>query len=553
MSKRRPIRKKDKAAPEAASTEPTVEAPKAEPAKQAATSDRAILLRQAELAFAHAAAFVSGGCLMIVEIVASRVLAPAFGNSVYLWTSVIGLILAALSIGYYAGGVVADRWPHVKALSWALVASAIGVALVPIIAPTVLDALGGPDAGPVSGPVLATTFLFLAPGVLIGACSPMAVKLVAVGGAQVGHASGRVSALGALGSILGTFGAGFYLIQIAGNQAILIGVAIALSVLSSAGFALARAKPAGPGGAVVATALLCLLATQVGASEPPGEGVRLRFEQQTFYHRVRVEDHVDALGTERHLFLDTTPEGAMIVGDPDSVPYGYTQFIDLLPLFAPHARNAAFIGGGSFAMPKHFLSQNAARTADVYELDPVVVDVGRQFFHIDEYPRLNAIVGDARRNLARSEERYDLIFGDAYNGVRAIPGHLATLEYYTIVREHLTLGGVYMSNVISPLAGDHADFFLSTARTLLQVFPELYVFVRGVDRTVGHNTILVAPRSPLGLSPADVRELGRQMQLAGMTGTIVDLAEYEEEIDAAPVLTDDFNPVEVLVATQEDR
>jgi spermidine synthase len=556
MSKRRPVREKreKKAAADAPSSPASADDAEqiAEPEKKtAAPADpKPLWIARGEFAFAHAAAFVSGGCLMIMELVASRVLAPAFGNSVYLWTSVIGLILAALSAGYYGGGIVADRWPHLRTLSWALTGSGVAVAIVPIIAPTIIAAFSG-DSGPIEGPVLATTFLFLIPGIVIGACSPIAVKLVAVGGAQVGHASGRVSALGALGSILGTFAAGFYLIQIAGNQAILIGVAIALAVLGAVGFALARAKPAAPGGAVVATAALCLLGTQVSASEPAAEGMRLRFEQQTFYHRVRVEDEIDR--PVRHLLLDSTAEGAMVINEPDILHYNYTQYLDVAPVFVANARRAAFIGGGSFAMPKHFVSLNPANLATVYEIDPVVVDVGREYFDLDEYPRVTASVGDARQNLRRRNERYDIIFGDAYNGVRAIPTHLASLEYYTLVRDQLTLGGVYMSNVISPLAGDGAGFFLATARTLLQVFPELYVFARGVDRTNSTNVIIVCPRSPLGLTPAEIRDLGRQLGVEHLTGAVVDLESFQSAIDAAPLLTDDFNPAQVLVATQGDE
>jgi spermidine synthase len=500
-------------------------------------------LRRADYLYANAAALISGACLMVMEIVASRVLAPAFGNTVFLWSSVIGLIMAALSLGYWLGGVLADRRPRLETLAGSLALSGLLVGAVPLLSTTVLETLG-PDAGLIRGPIFATALLFLAPGVLMGTVSPIAVKLVALGGSEVGHASGRVSALGALGSIAGTFGAGFVLIPAWGNRAILVGIAITLALLALVGFALARAALARPIGATLATLLLCLAA---GTSEAETSEDVL-FDRQTFYHRVRVTDEPWGEQRVRVLTLDTTNEGAMFL-EGDGLPFRYTQFIDTVDLFTGSPRSAAFVGGGSFAMPKRFLERHEGGAAFVYELDPVVVEVGERFFRTRDVPGLEHRVGDARQLLRASNERFDLIFGDAYNGIRAVPAHLATLEYYRIVRDHLTVGGVYMTNIIASLSGSHAGFFHSTARTLREVFPELYVFaVRNPrDRRRPQNMVLVCPVSPRELTPAEIRFLGAEAGLEELTDGVVDLAPFEDAIDAAPILTDDHSPVEVLV------
>jgi spermidine synthase len=536
MSKKRGA--KEKKAPAQSAPSEVVE-------EQARPAAPTTTLRRSEYLYANLAALLSGGCLMVMELVASRVLAPSFGNTVFLWTSVIGLILAALSAGYYLGGVAADRAPRIATLAWALALSGLFVGVVPLLSPPILSAFGGPEAGAMTGPLIATGFLFLVPGVLIGACSPIAVKLVALGGADVGHASGRVSALGALGSIAGTFSAGFFLIPLAGNQALLVGIAIVLALLGVAGFALGKIPFGKPALVLLVTVGLCAWAATTEAEPEPGT----LFDQQTFYHRVNVRDVEWGDDRVRILSLDTTGEGAMFLDDPDGLPFEYTHYIDVADLFVNEPRRGAFIGGGSFAMPKRFVAKHDGARAVVFELDPVVIDAGNRYFHLDDYPAVTARAGDARQNLRRTDERFDLIFGDAYNGVRAIPSHLATLEYYELVREHLTVGGVYMANIISPLAGDGAAFFRSTARTLLEVFPELYVFAEG-DRTESHNLILVCPSSPLELTADEIRELGRRARLEHLTYAAVDLAPLMDAIERAPLLTDDHNPVEVLVADQ---
>jgi len=502
--------------------------------------------RASDHVFASIAAFVSGGCLMVLELVASRVLAPAFGNTVFLWTSVIGLILAALSVGYWLGGWLADRQPGTATLCAATALAGLFVGLIPLLSPVVLESMGAPGHGAISGPLVAAAALFLVPGILIGTISPMAVKLVSLGGTAVGHAAGRVSALGALGSIAGTFSTGFVLIPMAGNRAIIVGVAVTLVVLGVGGFVLAKQKLSRAQGLILLLAAgSCIAAASAEAESVPG----MLFDRETFYHRVRVRDEEWGPRRVRILTLDTTPEGAMYLdGDRDELPFAYTQYIDLADLFVTAPRRAAFIGGGSYAMPKRFIRRHEGSTAEVYEVDPVVADVGRRFFGTDDVQGLGNRVGDARQLLRDGSGRFDLIFGDAYNGVRQIPFHLTTLEYYRLVHARLRLGGIYMTNIITAVAGPGAEFFQSTARTLLEVFPEVYAFSVGGRLDRSSNVILVCPVVPRGFSSSQIRDLGRGTPLEEFTDTIVDSDEYETGVRFAPILTDDHSPVESLVA-----
>ena len=488
------------------------------------------------------AAFLSGASMMVLELVASRVLAPVFGNTVFLWTCVIGIILAALSAGYWLGGELADRRPGLAALSTAFTAAGLAVALVPMLSRAVL-AWSGKDSGPVGGPLIAALLLFFAPSLLFGVISPIAVKLAANAGSKVGRAAGAVSALSALGSILGTFAAGFILIPMAGSRSILWGVAATSIVLAALGFLLQKRRPAKS----ALAAVVVIVALSAGEPAVDANDHNVVFDKQTFYHRIRVKEQSFGSRTLRLLMLDTTDEGAMFLNDPE-MPFVYTRYIDVADLFVKDPLSALFIGGGAYSMPKHFVDKHEKGFAHVFELDPEVAAVGRRFFEVGRFDRITNRTGDARRLLRQTPDRYDVIFGDAYNGIRWIPFHLATREYFDLVRSHLTDRGVYMTNIISSVDGAGSSFFRATASTLRTIFPEIYVFATGSDPRHPQNLILVCPTQARRLSPDDVERAGNELGMASLTQSIVAPAVYQSGLSDSHVITDDYAPVEMLVS-----
>jgi spermidine synthase len=174
--------------------------------------------------------------------------------------------------------------------------------------------------------------------------------------------------------------------------------------------------------------------------------------------------------------------------------------------------------------------------------------VGRRFFDLERFDRITNRTGDARRLLRQTSDRYDVIFGDAYNGIRWIPFHLATREYFDLVRAHLTDQGVYMTNIISSVDGEGSSFFRATASTLRTIFPEIYVFATGSDPRHPQNLILVSPAQPRRLSPEDVERIGNELGMAALTQSIVAPAIYQSALSDSRVITDDYAPVEMLVS-----
>jgi spermidine synthase len=502
-----------------------------------------------------AVAFLTGASVMIVELAASRVLSPYFGNTLYTWTALIGVIMIALSTGYYAGGRLADQRPNPLVLLHLVSAAAAFVLLVPALALKVTTQLA-PEGQPVDmlwGPVSAALLLFAIPGCLLGTVSPFAIKLLSLRteNTRVGTSAGTIGMVSTCGSVVGTFGAGFVLIPSLGIRTIFVVVGVTLAGVAALGYAgllgtRLRSLPA-------ATLVLLggmLLSFVAESSEAPREPYVV-FQKDTYYHQIRVERR-QAYGGRRitTVFMDRAPEGAQSDSDGDLV-FAYTRYYELEKIFCPTMEKAAFLGGGAYAMPQALVDDHPEAQADVVEIDPAVEAVARRFFRLDEYEgRVNPVVGDARAFLAGTDERYNLIFGDAYRGKQNVPSHMVTKEFFQLLRQRLTDDGVYMMNLIGSIEGPTSQFFTSVAATLLEVFPELYVFAMSPSFTeMAQNLILVAPvqaRQWDGEQLLHRAEANRQLE------TLVEtwLPPNRYDLSQATVLTDDYNPVEYIIAQQ---
>jgi spermidine synthase len=299
--------------------------------------------------------------------------------------------------------------------------------------------------------------------------------------------------------------------------------------------------------AIVWAAVLAAAAGALGltADNPPESVV---FEQTTFYHRIRITEETTPDGHRlRKLMLDTTSEGSQYVGSRE-LPTHYQKYWELARVYCPDLQRAAFLGGGGFAMPEALLDAFPNARADVVEIDPAVIDVGRKFFRVDEYPRMHPVADDARRFLRSTEARYDLVFADAYNGIRSIPAHLVTREFFELVRSRLNERGILVMNIITAVEGENSILFRSILKTIEPIFPYREVFLtRSVrDRGTVQNVYIVA--AGFDLSPDSVRLTGDYdaQRIADLFGGYL----YPDEYDSTGGVefTDDCNPVEYLIA-----
>jgi spermidine synthase len=464
--------------------------------------------------------FGAGTGTLAVEICASRLLAPYFGSSTIVWANLIGLVLLALSLGYWLGGRLADRRPSERLLGLIVVAAAVLVAVVTFATRPILDvAAEGLDevsAGAVIGSFFATLVLFLPPIVLLGMVSPFAIRLAldSVGGA--GTVAGRLYALSTAGSLLGTFLSALVLIPAIGTQRTLL--------VSAAVLALTSTLLLGPRWLLAALALAALLAVPPGAVKA-AEGVLYEHESPYQFIQVQERDGV------RRLYLN---EGIAVhsVWRRDEVLTRavWDAFLAVPLLLDREPGRLAVLGNAGGTISRAFAEYWPDVEIDGVEIDPAVTDAGYRFLGMGDNPRLRTHDADARPFLRRTDERYDLVYADAYHQPY-VPFYLATREFFQLVRDRLRPGGLVALNVAT-VPGDRR-LVDELAGTLATVFPEVRVWP-----VLRFNHIVVGLTDP----GAEVRS-APQPEL----GPLAQLLEDQLEPPAAPSgdpWTDDHAPVE---------
>ena len=524
--------------------------------------------------------FLSGAVLLGLEIVASRVLAPYFGSSLFVWGALIGVVLAGLSIGYWLGGALADRFPSPYLLIGAIAGGAVLVLLVPLVDAWVLEQIVSWDPGPRLDPLVATIVLFGAASVVLGSVSPIAVRLVTRSLERLGRTAGRLFAVSTAGSIAGTFVTAFWLVPELGTDQVLAVGALTLLVAAAivaVGARLPLTAVALAGAAAACTAVVVSLEPEQGGTlrgaaarnwsplyreretrnpsvlDPrsvQGDGFKIRFAKDTRYHRLVVADDESS----RYLRFDSSFQSGMYLGQPFRTRFEYTDYLDLGLAYNPDARRVLFIGLGGGSAPKRFWRDFPRLQLQVVELDPDVVDVAYRWFALPRNQRLKVDTEDGRRWLARHDARWDVIVLDAFYA-DSIPFHLATVEFLELARSRLAPGGVIVTNMIGALQGDISRLLRSMTRTYRSVFStvELHpVFLEG-DRDPGslRNVILVATDSA---SPSTAFLAERWEQIRARWPRAPELADpirdrWQREVRLAdvPLLTDDYAPTDALL------
>jgi spermidine synthase len=434
------------------------------------------------------------------EICASRLLAPYFGASTVVWANVIGLVLAALSLGYWLGGRIADRRPQPHVLGGIVVAAGALVAVVPFAAKPLLDltvrGLDNVSTGAIVGSFLGSLVLFAPAVVLLGMAAPFAIRLAVSDVAVAGTVAGRLYALSTVGSIVGVFVPAIVTIELFGTQRTLVGTA---AVVALGGSLLLRRR-----WVVAPVALAGVLAVPAGIVKPVAG---LLYEKQSQYQFVQVVQK----GSVRDLYLN---EGIAVHSEwrPRTVLTGdeWDMFLTVPPLLGRTVRNVAILGsaGGTTARA-YGVFYPSART-DGVELDPDVTAAARRYMSLGRIARLHVITADARPFLRRTRARFDAILVDAYRQPY-VPFYLATQEFFRLVRSRLRPGGIVALNVAT-VPGDHR-LASDVAGTLRTVFPQVLTWqalklnqlVLGFTRPVS----LAQRRAAVTRTPARIRVLTR--------------------------------------------
>jgi spermidine synthase len=522
------------------------------------------------------AVFVSGAVVLGMEIAASRVLAPYFGNSLFVWGALIGVVLAGLALGYWAGGWLADRLPTPALLAAVMGLGALFVLAIPALDEPVLEAIVRWDPGPRLNPLLAAIALFGPPSVVLAGVAPIAVRLRARSLTTLGQTAGRLFAISTAGSIAGTFATAFWLIPEFGTDQ-LLGLAAATLFVAAALVAISDRRIVIGGLAALGVALSAYAAVELapetggtlseaqarnwsplyrrvgyvrGQEPATGEGLRLRYAKDTRYHRLSVADD----GRTRYLRFDNSFQSGMIIRRPFATAFEYTDLFHLLKAYNPGARDVLFVGLGGGSSPKRLWRDFRDLRLQGVELDPVVRDVAYRHFELPRDPRLRVAIDDGRRYLARNEQRWDAILIDAFFA-DAIPFHLFTAEFLELARSRLNPGGVILTNTIGAIAGEQSRLFRSVYRTYRSVFPTVLVHptVLGevLDETAVLNLILVAS-DQAAPSKAFLTERWQEIkaeapQAPDLRRRIAQRHDRAIPLDGVPTLTDQYAPTDALL------
>ena len=433
--------------------------------------------------------FVTGGCVLVVEVVAVRVLSPYFGTTIFTVSSVISVILAALSLGYYFGGRLADRWPKMQYFFGIIMASGLAVLAFYLLGVVVLADLSK-ALSLTAGPLVASGVLFFLPALLLGHLSPYAVKLQSVLSPDegVGTVAGRIFFWSTLGSICGSLLAGFVLIPTLGIDKIFMGVGGLLFGLGLAGLFFFEIKKK----VVVALVLVAgtLLAATVFLVQP---NQAFHYLHDGIYEKIGVYDGVYRERPTRFFQQDRSSSGAMFLDavDEKDLVYDYTKYYAIYEDFGVELDQALVIGGGAYSIPKAILASDEDVVVDVAEIEPELYEVAKEFFDLEESERLRNFAEDGRRFLSDSEGKYDMIFSDVYYSLYSIPAHFTTVEFFQLAYEKLDDGGIFVANLIGDLGDEKPSLVRTEMKTFMEAFDNSYFFaVRSPDQIGSAQNII---------------------------------------------------------------
>jgi spermidine synthase len=478
--------------------------------------------------------FVVGTGSLGAEIAAVRLLAPYFGASTIVWANTIGIVLVALSIGYWLGGRLADRHPNMRGLCLLALAAAGLLALVPFAADPLLevavDALDSISAGAFLGSLFAVLVLVAVPVLLLGAVSPYAIRLAVSTVEEAGTVAGRLYALSTAGSLAGTLLSALLLIPLVGTRRTFLIFALAIALIAVWGLRPVRRYALAP------AAIAVLIALPVGTLKAADtDGGRVIHEAETEYQYARVIEYPDG-----HRTLELNEGQAQhSIYHPDTVLTGDVWDGHLVLGFAafdePPGR-VAILGNAAGTTARAYEEFFPETRIDGVEIDAELSDIGREYFDMNN-PRLHLYHEDARPFLRRIDAQYDQISVDAYRQPY-IPFYLTTEEFFETVRDRLRPGGVLVVNAGHPEGQDDLEKVLTA--TMAEVFPNVMR-----DPIEDTNTLLVASEAPL--SAARLREAADGMP-PGLRGTaLAAAARLQQPLRGGEVYTDDKAPVEWLI------
>lgn len=456
--------------------------------------------------------FIINAIYMILELIASRILAPYFGSSNLIWTSVIGIILLSTSVGNYIGGIIADKNEERlnSCVNSILLLTGSFIFAIPIIQNPLIKMICQIIHSIKIGAIVSTIMLFFIPSMLIGMLSPIIIRIKMSKLNEVGKTSGSIYALATLGSIFGTFLGGFYLIPSFGSTQILFVLSIITFLMIFFSYDKEKFEKSLMIIVLIAICFNCIGFYQYYKKNNDNGKKVLNGDKECYVNYDTEYGKVTIYNTEyknemiRCLNIDRGNESASFIDENkyNELVFEYTKFYDKAFKAGIDINNALMIGGAGYSYPKYFISKYTDKNMDVVEIDPKITDIAKEYFFLDklidefnleENKRLNIFSEDGRTFLNNNSKKYDVIFNDSFSG-NTPAKTLTTKEAIEKIYNSLNKHGLYLTNVISSIDGKNSKFIKAEVNTLKSVFKNVYVLpCKNLDDfSIVQNNMVVA-------------------------------------------------------------
>ncbi len=505
---------------------------------------------------ASAIVFTSSFCVMVIEILAARILAPHIGVSLYTWTTIIGVILAGIALGNYVGGKIADKRPSPLILvAIFFVGGLLTIAVTPL-ARAVGNANWSNTMPIMLSFTLQTSCIFLLPAFILSMVSPLVIKLTLADLGQTGGVVGTIYAISTAGSILGTFLTGFFFILLFGIRMLVLlvgGVLILTGILSLFAWKMPnRWKLSFRNISLWIATIIVLLA--YGLAFNPSKQERLYkervYSKETNYFFIQIvpspdDNNIQVMSLDHliHSYVDPI--------NPFYLKYDYLKmFSDVVSYVSVgnEAPKTLHLGGGGYSFPRYLEVKYPKSVNDVVEIDPMVTLAAQEKMGLIPETSIKTYNLDARLFLKERipEDKYDFVIGDVFNDF-ATPYHLTTLEFDRLVKANMKENGVYLINTIDNF--QRGRYLLSLIYTLEQVFEHVYLMGKSENiEAVGTTTFVIAATD----MDINISEYSKFITEGGKTasGYVYDELKVKTQMAARkPVLlTDDYAPTDILLA-----
>lgn len=472
---------------------------------------------------------------MVLELVGSRMLSPYFGSSMIIWTSLIGVILGSLSVGYYLGGKISDKEKSYNSLGIIVFFSGLYLLVVYLGYKDLLDFLSSLNLDIRITSLISAVVLFVVPNILLGMVSPYCAKLRINKIDNAGSVVGNLYAISTAGSIFGTFFAGFFLITTFGTRTILLFISLTIIALSMSLIDFKKIR--------LPFKLLFIVIISISIFAHfslKDKSVVSDFD--TEYARYFVVEGLEKQ-TDRPVRMLTlwqdwsTVESAIYSDNGDPIGYGYTGSINFFDDINKNSQNILLIGGGTLTMPRIFLKQSPNSLVDVVEIDGELLEVAKKYFYFSDDHRIKNITADGRTFINHQNvKKYDGIYIDAFKSSDTIPYQLTTREALSGLDRIMKEDGLVMTNILASISGKGSVFLSSEYLTYKEVFPHVLIFAMGdpANHKAVQNFVILASRMDFSseINVSKVFDAKKQIFFS------------EDNLLRSNVLTDDYAPVD---------